>query len=73
MIEENSQIILGDSFPIVDLKAFNTDGKDAQFIQRNQVIEKMVEKEDHGRRNQKGRVQVYDRHENTYRQICNGQ
>ena len=38
--EGESQIIRGDNFPIVDLKAYNTEGKEAQFIQINQVIEK---------------------------------
>ena len=37
-----SQIIRGDNFPIVDLKAYNTEGKEAQFIQINQVIEKVT-------------------------------
>ena len=38
--EGESQVIRGDNFPIVDLKAFNTEGKEAQFIQINQVIDK---------------------------------
>ena len=37
-----SQVIRGDNFPIVDLKAYNTEGKEAQFIQINQVIEKVT-------------------------------
>ena len=40
--EGESQIIRGDNFPIVDLKAYNTEGKEAQFIQINQVIEKVT-------------------------------
>ena len=36
---KESQVIQGDNFPIVDLKAYNTKGKDAQFIQLNQVFE----------------------------------
>ena len=40
--EGESQIIRGDNFPIVDLKAFNTEGKKAQFIQINQVIDKIT-------------------------------
>ena len=40
--EGESQIIRDDSFPIVDLKAYNTEGKEAQFIQINQVIEKVT-------------------------------
>ena len=39
--EGESQIIRGDNFPIVDLKAYNTEGKEAQFIQINQVIENL--------------------------------
>ena len=40
--EGESQVIRGDNFPIVDLKAFNTEGKEAQFIQINQVIGKIA-------------------------------
>ena len=40
--ECESQIIRGDNFPIVDLKAFNTEGKEAQFIEINQVIDKVT-------------------------------
>ena len=38
--ESGSQVIRGYNFPIVDLKAYNTEGKEVQFIQINQVIEK---------------------------------
>ena len=51
MIEENepesegeSLIIRGDNFPIVDLKANNMGGKEAQFIQIIQVLEVTGEK-----------------------------
>ena len=40
--EGESQIIRGDNVPIVDLKAYNTEGKEAQLIQINQVIEKVT-------------------------------
>ena len=40
--EGESQVIRGDNFPIVDLKAFNTERKEAQFIQINQVIGKIT-------------------------------
>ena len=40
--EGESQVIRGDNFPIVDLKAYNTEGKEAQFIQINQVIDKVT-------------------------------
>ena len=40
--EGESQIIRGDNFPIADLKAYNTEGREAQFIQINQVVEKMT-------------------------------
>ena len=40
--EGESKIIRGDNFPIVDLKTFNTEGKEAQFIQINQVINKVT-------------------------------
>ena len=35
-------MIRGDNFPIVDLKSYKTDGKEIQFIQINQVIEKIT-------------------------------
>ena len=35
-------MIRGDNFSIVDLKAYNTEGGEAQFIHINQVIDKMV-------------------------------
>ena len=38
--EGESQVIRGANFPILDLKAYNTEGKEAQFIQINQIIEK---------------------------------
>ena len=40
--EGGSQVIWGDNFPIVDLKAYKTEGKEIQFIQRNQIIEKIT-------------------------------
>ena len=40
--EVKSQIIRRDNFSIVDLKAYNTEGREAQFIQINQVIDTMM-------------------------------
>ena len=40
--EGESQIIREDNFPIVDLKAYNTEGREAQFMQINQVIDKLT-------------------------------
>ena len=40
--EGEGQVIRGDNFPIVDLKSYNTEGKEAQFIQISQVIEKVT-------------------------------
>ena len=40
--EGKNQIVRGDNFSIVDSKANNTEGREAQFIHINQVIEKMV-------------------------------
>ena len=40
--EGESQVIRGDNFPIVDLKSYNTDGKEIQFIHINQFIEKIT-------------------------------
>ena len=49
IIEENepdsegeSQIVREDNFPIVDLKAYNTEGREAPIIQINQVIDKLT-------------------------------
>ena len=35
-------MIRGENLPIVDLKTYNSDGKEAQFIQVNQVIDKIT-------------------------------
>ena len=35
-------MIRGDNFSTVDLKAYNTEGGEAQFIHINQVIDKMA-------------------------------
>ena len=40
--EGESHTIRGHNFPIVDLKAYNTEEKETQFIQINQVIEKIT-------------------------------
>ena len=40
--EGESQVIRGDNLPIVDLNAYNTEGKEAQLIRINQVIEKVT-------------------------------
>ena len=37
-----SQVTRGDNFPIVDLKAYNTKGKEVQFIQKIQIIGKVT-------------------------------
>ena len=36
--EGESQIIRGDNLPIVDLKNYNTEGKEAHYVQINQII-----------------------------------
>ena len=36
--EGESQVIRADNFPIVEVKAFNTNGKEAHFIQINHLI-----------------------------------
>ena len=36
--EGESQIIRGDNFPIVDLKNYNTEGKEAHYVRINQII-----------------------------------
>ena len=40
--EGESQIIRRDNYPIVDLKAYNTDRKEAQFLQINQIFDKIT-------------------------------
>ena len=40
--EGESRIVRGDNFPIVDLKAYITEGREAQFIQLNQTIDKLT-------------------------------
>ena len=39
--EEDSVIMKGDNLPIVDLNNFNTDGKEAHYIQINHIVEKL--------------------------------
>ena len=36
--EEDSVILRGDNLPIVDLNKFNTDGKEAHYIQINHIV-----------------------------------
>ena len=36
--EGESQIIRGDNLPMVDLKNYNTEGKEAHYVQINQII-----------------------------------
>ena len=36
--EGESQIICGDNLPIVDLKNYNPEGKEAHYVQINQII-----------------------------------
>ena len=40
--EENSIIMRGDNLPIVDLSKYNTDGKEAKYIQINHIVEKLT-------------------------------
>ena len=37
--EGESQVIRGDNLPIVDLKNYNTEGKEAHYVQISQIIE----------------------------------
>ena len=41
--EGESQIIRGDILPIVDLKNYNTEGKEAHYVQINQIIGAVTE------------------------------
>ena len=40
--EENSIIMRGDNLPIVDLSKYNTDGKEAKYIQINHIVGKLT-------------------------------
>ena len=40
--QDESQIIRSDNFPIVDLNAYNTEGKEAHFVLINQIIDRMT-------------------------------
>ena len=42
-IEGESQIIRGNSLPIVDLRNYNTDGKEAHYVRINQIVEAVTE------------------------------
>ena len=42
--EEDSVIMRGDNLPIVDLSKFNTDGKEAHYIQINHIVRKLTGK-----------------------------
>ena len=41
--EGENQVIRGDNLPIVDLKNYNTDGKEAHYVQINQIIGAITE------------------------------
>ena len=41
--EGESQVIRGDNLPIVDLKSYHTEGKEAHYVQINQIIETVTE------------------------------
>ena len=40
--EEDSVIMRGDNLPIVDLRKYNTDGKEAKYIQINHIVGKLT-------------------------------
>ena len=40
--EEDSVIMRGDNLPIVDLSKYNTDGKEAKYIQINHIVRKLT-------------------------------
>ena len=41
--EGESQVFRGDNLPIVDLRNYNTDGKEAHYVQINQIIGAITE------------------------------
>ena len=41
--EGESQILRGNNLPIVDLKNYNTEGKEAHYVQINQIIGAVTE------------------------------
>ena len=40
--EEESIVLRGDNLPIVDLRKYNTDGKEAKYIQINHIVGKLI-------------------------------
>ena len=40
--EDDNIIMLGDNLPIVELSKYNTDGKEAKYIQINHIVEKLT-------------------------------
>ena len=66
--EEDSIIMQGDNLPIVDLSKYNTDGKEAKYIQINHRGEINQQQEKNGRTYKEGGIRVYDGLEDTHRQ-----
>ena len=58
--EEDSVIMRGDNLPIVDLSKYNTEGKDAKYIQINHIVGKFTaNKKTTSRPHQKIRNRIY--------------
>ena len=53
--EEDSVIMRGDNLPIVDLSKFNTDGKEAHYIQINHIVGKLSGNKKQPRRQERRR------------------
>ena len=67
--EGESQVIRSINFIIVDLSAFNTEGKEAQFIQIDQAMERMTGEIKTTEDNQKDQIKFLVRPKNTHCQI----
>ena len=57
--EGKRQKTVGDNFPIVELKAYNADGKEAHFIQINQIIDKKTGDKTAAEEVKKSRIQLH--------------
>ena len=58
--EEDSVIMRGDNLPIVDLSKYNTDGKEAKYIQINHIVGKLTANKKVTEDHKESRVRLYD-------------
>ena len=69
--EEDSVIMRGDNLPKMDLSKFNTDGKEAHYIQINHIVGKVIRKQENNRgHNKEGQIRIYVGPENPNLKDC---